>query len=606
MWQVLAASLAGLIAFGGASAASAAPPYETEATITSIDVVSEEVESGTDAQLTGTWSLPDNPTTPAGFTIDLPPELQGLADAFSLLDDGGEAMGSCVVTATQIVCDFDDAYLLSHPRNLSGSFDFWANIRTKVTEDTETTYTIGGQDVTVIVTPSTDVCVGDCIFTGRGSDKSGTYDRATDTIMWVVRIASGPDGAAGGESMVVEDNLGPNQELLTAFNGKTYPMLRYTDELVITAGNLQQPGNWVEVPLDQYDVDGGTVSWTAEAGYYYSIRYVSKTTDGGAAGTYTNEATVTTDGNDGHVRSEVVRQGGGGSGTGDRVGKFSITKDVIWEDASVEGLSFSGTFTVTSPTGVESSGEFVVAEGATWTSAEYTAGSVVHIDEILPTEPGNLIWEAPVLSVNDFPLVGATTTEVSLTNEATLARGVFNAKKSLRGNAAESVPADTVFHLDYSYAAGPGFSAGNGTLELPADGTLVTSQELPVGAVLSLSERAPQGVVGATWTSSKLSTSTVTIGASRDESVTVTVTNVLEENPVETPPTPHIPPAPAEPTPPTPSAPSTSPTPSTALATTGGEEFAGLILLAGTLAALGLAILRRSRTARTYEKASIR
>src|SRR5690606_23399277 len=114
------------------------------------------------------------------------------------------------------------------------------------------------------------------------------------------------------------------------------------------------------------------------------------------------------------------------------------------------------------------------------------AGSVVHLDEILPSAPSNIDWETPVFSANDFAVVGAETTLVTLTNEASVARGVFAAYKVLEGDAAE-LAGDVTFYLDYAYEAGPGFAAGSGVLELPADGTLVFSEPLPVGAVLILS-----------------------------------------------------------------------------------------------------------------------
>ncbi|MCW2287061.1 LPXTG-motif cell wall-anchored protein [Leucobacter luti] len=524
-WRGIAAALVGLLTLGSAAAAVAAPPYETEATLTAVEFTNETVTSGWEAELSGSWSLPDNPTSPAGFVVDLPDDLQGLTDAFPLLDPSGVAMGQCEVTATQIVCDFDAAYLEAHPYNLSGDFNFWAQVRTTVTEGTETTYVIDGKEVTVIVTPPGGPCTENCSFEGRESSKWGNYDRATDTIMWTVSIGSDVNGAAGGESMRVVDTPGANQEMLTEFQGNTYPVLSYTNELVISGSGVQQPGNWQSVPLDQYTVDGTTVEWTAEAGYYYSIRYVAQVTDGGAAGTYTNSATVTIGGEDQIVGSEVVRQGGGGTGAGDQKGRFSITKAVNWEGPAIEGIDFGGTFTVTTPAGTESAGEFTVTEGNTWTSPSYPTGSTVHIDEILPADPANLDWAAPVLSQNDFAVAGAATTEVTLTNTATVAQGMFSASKIVDGDGAAAIDPDAEFMLDFEYPAGPGFDAGSGTLSLPASGAVVQSPRLPVGAVLTLSERTPGPVNGATWTGATLSSDTVTIG--RDDVVNVTVTNTL-------------------------------------------------------------------------------
>jgi LPXTG-motif cell wall-anchored protein len=110
---------------------------------------------------------------------------------------------------------------------------------------------------------------------------------------------------------------------------------------------------------------------------------------------------------------------------------------------------------------------------------------------------------------------------------------VFEASKLLAGDGAALVDPSAVFHPDYSYPAGPGFEAGSGTLELPASGDVVSSEPLPVGAVLTLSERTPETIAGATWAAPELSTTALTIG--EDETVTVTVTNTLTLNPATPP-----------------------------------------------------------------------
>ncbi|MCB8045172.1 hypothetical protein JM654_16430 [Microbacterium oxydans] len=74
---VLVAAAAGAIA--APVAASAAPPYTTEAKVDSVAFTESAVTSGTKAELTGRWSLPDNPVSPAGFVVDLPDDLRGTA-----------------------------------------------------------------------------------------------------------------------------------------------------------------------------------------------------------------------------------------------------------------------------------------------------------------------------------------------------------------------------------------------------------------------------------------------------------------------------------------------------------------------------------------------
>lgn len=507
-------------------AAGAAPPYATSAKLTDVHFVDQKVESGKEAKLSGAWSLPDNAATPAGFVVDLPAGLQGNTDSFPLLDPSGVAMGQCVVTAKQIICDLDSAYLAEHPRNVSGTFNFWVTVETKVTEDTETHYKFDEIDTSVIVTPPV-TCTENCEWQGGPSVKYGVYNRDDNTIAWTVRIGADKDGATAGQKMRVDDKFGPNQELLTTYQGQSFPMLRQATGFVIDQNGDQVPGPWIPVPASEYTVNGGIVSWTATEGAFYSVMYMAKVTDGGAAGKYTNGATVTIDGVENGVTSEVVRHGGGGTGEGDQVGRFSITKAVRWADSPIPGLSFEGDYTVTAPNGSKAEGKFSVAENGIWTSPEFATGSTVHLNEVTPTAPGNIDWKTPEFSVNDFAIEGAKTVAVTLTNTAELAQGKFSAHKELAGDRSDRVK-DRTFLLDYSYPAGPGFSAGSGTLELPGTGSIVTSGPLPVGAVVTVRERAPEGVTGATWAPAKLSTETVTIG--RDELVDVTVTNTLTAN----------------------------------------------------------------------------
>lgn len=531
-WKTLvrgagAAIVAAMFAtFVGATAASAAPPYATEGSLTAIEFTQTKVASGSDAELKGHWSLPDNATSPAGFVVNLPAGLQGLVDAFPLLDPDGATMGQCTVNATQIVCDLDATYLSEHPLNVSGTFNFWATVTTTVTTDTETSYQFDGAEATVIVTPP-DVCQVDCEWQGGPTIKYGEYNRDDNTILWTVRVSSDADGATAGQQMRVEDDLGANQELLTTYNGQTFPMLRETTGFVIDQHGQQVPGPWAPADPSTYNVDGTTVTWTAKEGYFYSIAYMVRVTDAGAAGKYANTARSIIDGNEQTSSADVTRQGGGGTGEGDKVGRFAITKAVIWNDAPIPGLTFQGNYSATAPDGTVTSGNFTVAENGTWTSADLATGSLVHIQEILPVAPSNITWKAPVLSNNDFTIAGATTIAVTLTNEATADRGAFTAKKILEGDAASRADGGTFF-LDYTYPAGTGFLAGSGTLELPSDGTVVSSEPLPVGAVLALTERKPVDIEGATWSTPRLSTDTITIG--RDSVVTVTVTNTLTLN----------------------------------------------------------------------------
>lgn len=291
--------------------ANAAPPYQTNASIDSLEFQQDEIKSGSTARIDGTWSLPDNPTTPAGFVVDLPAELQGRVDAFDLLDPDGVAMGECTVTETQIFCDFDSQYLADNPLNLKGTFYFWVSVQTETTETKEVTYDFGEVSDTVTVTPPDGPCVGDCEWKGQDSYKWGSYDRESDIIQWHVNIASPAGGMKGGQKVTVTDLGGENIELIP---GET--RLAGTNQF----NENGQPVGWGPKPEDFYTVseDGSTVSFTSEKGWVYAVIYRTTVTDGGKAGTYTNSAKFEIEGEETVIKKgEVVRQGGGGTGDGD-------------------------------------------------------------------------------------------------------------------------------------------------------------------------------------------------------------------------------------------------------------------------------------------------
>ncbi|WP_288871405.1 DUF5979 domain-containing protein [uncultured Microbacterium sp.] len=575
--------------------ATAAPPYATEAKIDSLAFAQSTVTSGTRAELKGTWSLPDNPTAPAGFVVDLPADLQGMPDRFPLLDATGAKAGDCVATGTQLVCDFDSAYLRSHPLGLSGRFSFWATVTTQVTEQTTVDYDFGDVTASVDVKPDPFICTEDCTFTGRSNFKSGEYQNSTDTIQWDVAIGAGATGMTGGQEVVVKDVIGANQELLSqSATGERSPSLWAANAFQTLPSGMVVPGPFAEVAASDYTVsaDGTTVSFTAREGYFYNVHYLSKVTDAGAAGTYQNAAEITVGTQSAStVTSEVTRHGGSGTGEGTGVGTFTISKKLDGDTANLEDLTFHGSYVVATPQGSTATGEFAVHAGETWTSPAFAAGSTVSLSESLAGLPANLEWAAPAFSPQTVTIRGDESVAVTLTNTATLRSQPFLAMKTLAGpaKATAMVPAATRYVLEYSYPAGPGFPAGSGELTLEA-GTPVSAPALPVGADVTIRERAPKPVEGITWGDPVISPERFTVG---DEAVTVSVTNPVS---VVTPPV--VPGTPSTPlTPTTPSSPVKPGSAGGSLAITGGEPatwsaLIGVLMLA---AGGGLVAVRRLR-----------
>ncbi len=583
-----------LAIFVPGASATAAPPYETTATLDSVEFASETVTSGSAASLSATWSLPDNPTTPVGVVIPLPPELQGRTDNFPMISDDGETMGHCWVTGTQVYCDIDDAYVEANPVGLHGTVSFRAGVTTEVTETTEKTYDFGDVSATVTVEPQHNTCTVNCEYTGRDYSKWGDYYVGGDDkhyINWGISLKSGPEGALGGQSVTVTDVLQGPQEYIRA-------EVRATNQVGVSADGTEGPVNWAPLTADQYTgsaVEGVvTVSFTTQEGYFYDVRIFALVTDNGASVDYDNHATIEVEGEQVvEVEGSTQYKGGSATGLGTNIGRFAITKEVTGSGAdAAEGITFEGTFEVVTPEGETIPGEFDIAAGETWTSVDYPRNSTVTLTEVTPTAPETVTWADPEFSQESFTVTGGQLTKITLTNQATLREGAFAVAKAFVGDGADLVPEDATFTVDYSYPAGAGYEAGSGTLTLPADGSAVESPKLPMGAEVTLTEVTPEAVEGAEWGEATFSPETVTIGG--EETIAITLTNAITVTPTPTAtPTPSSTPT-ASSTP----APTSTPTAaSSALPNTGGPDPLPILIVGAALLATGIGVRLFARRA---------
>lgn len=528
--RVFAVVLATLVALTtvvtGGTTAAAAGPYTTDATLTNIAFVNTEVTSGSDAQLSAQWSLPNNPTTPAGFTLPLGEGIAGRGETFQIRaqDDPTTIIANCVAKTNQIECDFVDSYLEANPLGLRGTVNFWVRVTEEVTTTTEHTFRVGSATATIVVNP-VGQCTENCELDWK-NNKEGSYDAAKQQIMWWAHIGADEGGMKGGESVRVVDTVGDGDHTLV-IDG-SYPGLQYSNTVGTNPYGFQVPVNFQPVPRDKWTLNTttGEVTFTAEAGYYYQVEYLTKVNDNGDSGAYSNRVEFFVNGTSaGTVTRRQEFSGGGGTGIGTDVGKVSLTKQVDGTNLPAD-LVFTGTYAVTPPSGDVINGTWSLTAGETWTSDEFPRGSRVTLTENTPTQPSTVTWSSPSFSSNDFTLPGGKVTPVTLTNRATVKTGTFSAAKTITGTPAAlgMVPTAATFVVDYSYPVGPGFEAGTGELTLPADGSRVESPALPQG-VVTLSERTPAAVDGAAWSAPVITPATVTIGAGAAASFTV-------ENPI--------------------------------------------------------------------------
>ena len=123
---------------------------------------------------------------------------------------------------------------------------------------------------------------------------------------------------AGGERIVVTDRPAGDQALTP--DGTTGTVMQ-SHILVRNPDGYEWPGDWQPKPTAEVAVsaDGSTVSFVAQRGYYYEVKFTTRVT-GTPSDSYTNTATVAigTERTD-TVAATVVRHGGSGTGTGDGV-----------------------------------------------------------------------------------------------------------------------------------------------------------------------------------------------------------------------------------------------------------------------------------------------
>ncbi|MGI9824515.1 DUF5979 domain-containing protein [Agromyces sp. Marseille-Q5079] len=191
--------------------------------------------------------------------------------------------------------------------------------------------------------------------------------------------------------------------------------------------------------------------------------------------------------------------------------------------------------------------EYRVSTGPVGT-AELTAGVPVEVSdlptgvpasvrEVSPPPISGVAWGTPTWTIDGEPVTpdddgwvtfvaaAGTTIELTLENSASFAPGGFTLSKSVGGDGASTVPADTTYTVDYRVDDG-----AVQTLAVKA-GETATVGDLPVGSTVTFSEAEPPDVPGSSWTAPAWEIDgvatddpTITIGAGAVVSVVLTNT----------------------------------------------------------------------------------
>ena len=534
----------------------------TVATIDSVSFTNDSFQGGTYQEIDVAWSAPDDPSTPLTVEIPLPAELHGQPAVFNMTDAAGDVIGTCTVAKTTANCVVDDAYVTANPLNITGSFKFMVKVETYNSKTLTPEFDFGGVTAPpVTITPDPRVCVTDCEYKGyRTGAKYGAYDALTETIKWVVNPMTPATGIPAGSDVTVTDNLDPavfevigDPIVYEARTTRIDPRTgRYTAVLAVKTTGVTVSADKLTVSFESVaglPDDSPLAGDKGLTGSAYQVVWQVKVLDEGAAGHYTNNAEWTIEGYEsGNVSGTSTRQGGSATGVGTNEGKLIVKKSVVGDVEFQTAPEFTLNWIAYADASdtVGTPGSATINPDGTYESPKYLAGTRVVLTEVIPTDTSSVHWATPKFIPTDAagaPIEGAEPTDsleitfstsnnnlgkisyFGLTNEATLQQAPFEASKKIVNADDVDLSGITEYTLNYSYPEGDAWPAGSGELVLPADGTVVQSAPLPIGAVLTLSEATPSAVTGAEWGIPVISPETLTI--SEDDTVMIEVTNTI-------------------------------------------------------------------------------
>ncbi len=555
---VLSAVVVGVSLLGAAPAAQAA----TTATLDNVYFETNTFPDGSRQSLHVDWSIPAAATAPVTLSLDLPEELRGYADSFPMVGPNGEQAGNCVVSATGVECTVDDQFVRDNPYGVSGQFWFDVQSQLKNKEAEEHTFNFGGFSETVVVDPNRAWCTDNCAFTGESLAKWGSYDNATDTIIWTVRVPAGEQGIEAGKVVTVTDVL--NTDQFEIVPGEGFPRVREGGSLSYNEWD-REVVNYATKPADQvtWSSDSLTATFTSVAGAgqdaelgegsrgtdgsFYLVQWRVKVLDEGKAKTYTNSANYTIDGEEsGSTNGSATRYSGGANVVGQNFGRFEVTKDL--QGDTVLNPTFTINYQAFDGDTLIDQGIFDIRSGQSYISNEYFKGTRIVLSEIQPTGPDNVTWSEPVfLDADGQPVTELTfsaengnlgqVTQIQLVNRAELRTGEIVASKVVDNP--DGVPLDiNSYRINFARENAVDRGIQNitgGGFTLPADGTPVTV-DLPGGVGYSFFEPFIPAPAGTTWADPVYTVNGVEVAENElvnlpvDGTIELVVTNRITQN----------------------------------------------------------------------------
>lgn len=585
---ILSAAVVGL----GLLVPAAASAVEVDAiTTVTITAPTDQANVGDILQLQATFAIPDAAVAGDTFSIAFPnPQLVGIGASFPLLSPEGETIATCVATATGLTCTLTD-YVDTHT-GVTGSLNFQAHAGQETTEAQLPFTTGGGMVINVPLPGGGGIGLRPDEPVPTAPNKHGDLALDGDHIIWIVNM---PASAISGADPTLTDTFTAGLTLVPDTVRFGYVLNENWAGGNYAAADLVALTPDAEFALQETSAQSFTVTPTVPivADAVYVLTYQTTLPPGVETGDVFNNTISGTS----FVTESTpfVYTGGGGTGEGDDLGGFSVTKAVTGEGAAL--VPADAAFTVNysyEVAGAPVTGQLTVLAGATQGLDDLPEGTIVTISEAAPVAVAGVVWQAPVFTGTgvtatgggaQFTIGDAADIAVTLTNPTALVPpvlGGFSVTKTVTGPGESLVPGDASFTVDYAYELEGTMVTGQLTV---TDGATAGLDDLPDGTVVTISEAAPAAVTGVVWQAPVYSGVGVTPTAGGVQFTIDDETDVAVAltNPTAVPPAPPAPPA--------------GPRPDGGLSITGGTLGWGLPLLGLALLLAGATslLIRRAR-----------
>ncbi|MDG6192014.1 Cna B-type domain-containing protein [Lactococcus garvieae] len=275
------------------------------------------------------YSIPAGTDIYAGdtMTVKIPSVLTIQSNvSFDIKDFGGNIIGKAIAdhNTGEIVITFTEYAEKSSDKGISGTFNIWVHWDHSEVEQNTTVPIKWGTGVETIIG----------IHPGSGQPdpneklyKWGSVDTKDPTIIhWTVRVNLAEIDI---QNAVLEDTLGPNQELVPSSIGG-FHVASWDNDWNPVPGTIINPNIISVIDSKTFSINFGDLSDCV------IINYDAKTTDGGESLRYKNSVSLTGDNIESNV-VDVQTPTNGGSGTGES--KITIQGTKTWMDNSnIEGL----------------------------------------------------------------------------------------------------------------------------------------------------------------------------------------------------------------------------------------------------------------------------